>query len=332
MIITDSQKVKLGIFVILTGLIIILSLYFIGKKQNLFGDTFKMTAVFNNVNGLKRGNNVRYSGINVGTVKDIIMVDDSTICVDMVIEETIRRHMKESAYAAVGSDGLVGSMVVNIFAGGGKGAVLQEGDTIFSVKKKSGTDMMSTLSITNDNLAELSHEFLKITNSINEGKGTLGLLLNDEQMGDNLRQTIAHLKAASQDASRVVADIEQVVTSVNNEDNLFNVLVNDSVAANQFKAIIANLEQSSQDINLVINNLNDVVLDVKEGEGAFNYLVSDTILVKDIGETVKNIKKGSEMLNENLEALRHNTFFRGYFKKQEKERIKAEKRKKKEQQ
>lgn len=331
MIITDSQKVKLGIFVILTGLILIVSLYFIGRKQNLFGDTFKMTAVFNNVNGLKRGNNVRYSGINVGTVKDIMMVDDSTICVDMIIEESIRRHMKESAFATIGSDGLVGSMVVNIFAGGGKGPVLQEGDTIYSVKKKSGTDMMSTLSITNDNLAELSQEFLKITNSINEGKGTIGLLLNDEQMGDNLKQTITNLKSASQDASRVVADIEEVITSVNNEDNLLNVLVKDSVAASQFKAIIANLEQSSQDINLVINNLNDVVLDVKEGEGTFNYLVSDTILVQDIGETVKNIKKGSEMLNENLEALRHNTFFRGYFKKQEKERLKEEKRKKKEQ-
>jgi phospholipid/cholesterol/gamma-HCH transport system substrate-binding protein len=95
---------------------------------------------------------------------------------------------------------------------------------------------------------------------------------------------------------------------------------------------MANLEQSSQDINLVINNLNELILEVKEGEGTFNYLVSDTILVQDIGETVKNIKEGSVMLNENLEALRHNTFFRGYFKKQEKQRLKEEKRLKKEQQ
>ena len=95
---------------------------------------------------------------------------------------------------------------------------------------------------------------------------------------------------------------------------------------------MANLEQSSEDINLVINNLNEVVLSVKEGDGAFNYLVSDTILVQDIGETVKNIKEGSVMLNENLEALRHNTFFKGYFKKQEKARLKEEKRLQKEQQ
>lgn len=330
--ITDTQKAKLGMFVMLTGLVLIVSLYLIGKKQNLFGDSFKITAVFHNVSGLKLGNNVRYAGINVGTVKDIMMVDDSTICVDMVIEESIRRHMKENAFAVIGSDGLVGSMVVNIFPGDGKGQILEQGDTIRSVRKKSSTDMMSTLSITNDNVAELSQELLKITHSINEGKGTLGLLVNDQAMGTDLKETIGNLKNASENASKVIDEINEVVSSVDNQDNLLNVLLKDSVAAHQFRSVMANLEQSSEDINLVINNLNEVILSVKEGEGTFNYLVSDTILVQDIGETVKNIKEGSVMLNENLEALRHNTFFKGYFKKQEKARLKEEKRLQKEQQ
>jgi len=82
---------------------------------------------------------------------------------------------------------------------------------------------------------------------------------------------------------------------------------------------------------LVIENLNEVIVNVKEGEGAMNYLVTDTILVQDIDETVKNIKQGSVLLNENLEALKHNTFFKGYFKKQEKARLKEEKRLEKQQ-
>ncbi len=330
--ITDTQKAKLGMFVMLTGLVLIISLYLIGKKQNLFGDTFKITAVFNNVNGLKLGNNVRYAGINVGTVKEIKMVNDSTICVDIVIEEGIRKHMKKNAFAVVGSDGLVGSMVVNILPGDAKGMVLQEGDTILSVKKKSTTDMISTLNITNENAAELSQELLKITHSINEGKGTLGLLVNDETMGADLKETMVNLKTVSQDASKVIEEIKTVARSANNKDNLLNVLLKDSVAAQQFRTVMGNLEQSSEDINLVIKNLNEVIISIKEGEGTFNYLVSDTILVQDIGETVKNIKEGSVMLNENLEALRHNTFFKGYFKKQEKERLKEEKRLQKERQ
>ncbi len=329
--ITNAQKLKLGMFVILTGIVLIASLYLIGKKQNLFGDTFRITGVFNNVNGLKLGNNVRYAGINIGTVKEILMVDDSTICVDMVLEESIRRHMRENAYAIIGSDGLVGSMVVNIFPGDRKGQILQEGDTIMSIKKKSTTDMMTTLNVTNENVAELSNELLKITRSINAGKGTLGLLVNDEAMGADLKATISNLKTASKDASKVIDEIKGVVNSANDEDNLLNVLLKDSVAAAQFRSMMRNLEQSSEDIKVVINNLNEVLLTVKEGEGTFNYLVTDTILVQNIDETVKNVKQGSELLNENLEALRHNTFFKGYFKKQEKARLKEEKRLQKQQ-
>ena len=329
--ITSSQKSKLGMFVILTSIILIISLYLIGRKQNLFGSTFKVTAVFNNVNGLKLGNNVRYAGINVGTVKEILMVNDETICVDMVIEEGIRKHMREGAYAVVGSDGLVGSMVVNIFPGDGEGQILQEGDTIMSVKKKSTSDMMSTLGTTNENVAELSKELLKITHSINEGKGTLGLLINDEAMGTDLKQTMGNLRMASQDASNVIDELKVMINAANNEDNLLNVLLKDSIAAQQFRSVMGNLEKSSEDIMLAITNLNEVIENVKEGEGAFNYLVSDTILVQNIEETVENIKEGSVLLNENLEALKHNTFFKGYFKKQEKARLKEEKRLQKEQ-
>lgn len=327
--ITNAQKIKLGMFVLLTGVILIISLYFIGKKQNLFGDTFKITSVFSNVNGLKLGNNVRYAGINIGTVKEIRMINDSTICVDMIIEEAIREHMKQDAYAVVGSDGLVGSMVVNIFPGNGQGQILKEGDTIYSIKKKSANDMMSTLSITNDNAAELSRELLKITKKINAGKGTLGLLVNDESMGTDLKMTMSNLKKSSEEASMVINEIHKAVAVANNSDNLFNVLLKDSVAANKFRTIIDNVELASRYMNELIGNLNEVVRSVKDDEGAFNYIMSDTTLVNDIDETVQNIKKGSEMLNENLEALRHNTFFKGYFKKQEKERLKEEKQRQK---
>ena len=84
---SNSQKFNLGLFVIISILILVVALYFVGNRQNLFGSTFRISAVFNNVSGLQLGNNVRYSGINVGTVKNIVMISDSVICVDMIIEE-----------------------------------------------------------------------------------------------------------------------------------------------------------------------------------------------------------------------------------------------------
>ena len=111
---SSTQKFYLGLFIVISTIALIIALYFIGNRQNLFGKTFKINAVFNNVNGLQLGNNVRYSGINVGTVKGMNMVNDTTICVEMIIEDKFLSHLKKNAVAAIGSDGLVGNMVINI--------------------------------------------------------------------------------------------------------------------------------------------------------------------------------------------------------------------------
>ena len=154
--ITNAQKIKLGLFVIITGILLVTALYLIGRKQNIFGSTSYISAVFSNVNGLKLGNNVRYSGINVGTVRKIMMINDTTICVNMAIESSILEHMRKDAKAVIGSDGLVGSMVLNIFPGSPESDLLKPGDTLGSIRKISTSDMMSTLSVTNENAATLS--------------------------------------------------------------------------------------------------------------------------------------------------------------------------------
>ena len=69
---TTSEKLRLGVFMIVGSLLFVGAIYLVGDRQNLFGKTFTISANFNNVNGLQPGNNVRYSGINVGTVKTIV--------------------------------------------------------------------------------------------------------------------------------------------------------------------------------------------------------------------------------------------------------------------
>ena len=87
----------------------------IGNRQNLFGNTYTINVVFTNVNGLQKGNNVRYAGINIGTVSSIKMKNDSIINVGMLIDADMLSHIKKDAVATIGSDGLVGSMIVLMF-------------------------------------------------------------------------------------------------------------------------------------------------------------------------------------------------------------------------
>ncbi len=324
---SNTQKLSLGLFIFITTIIFVFALYLIGNKQNIFGNTFRISTVFNNVNGLMLGNNVRYSGINIGTVKNIEMINDSTICVDMIIEDKMLKHMKKNAVAAVGSDGLVGSMVINIVPGKDFSEALKPGDTIKSYNKTSTTDMLETLNTTNDNAAKLTSDLLKITAAIKQGKGTIGMLIEDAEMASDVKQIVINLKNASASASVTVSELNKIIKAIDYNESMAAVLLSDTVSANKMKSIITNLEQSSSGIDSVINNLNSVVLDFKYGKGTVNYMVNDTILVNNIDETMENIKEGSARLNENMEALKHNFLFRGYFRKLERQQKKEAEKK-----
>lgn len=323
---TASQKIRLGLFVIIGLILFVLTIYFIGSKQQMFGKTEQLTAVFNNVAGLQLGNNVRYSGINVGTVRGIEIVNDTTINVEMQIDQTILPHIKKNAVATIGSDGLVGSVIINIIPGQGDALPVQPGDFIKSNNRVRTDEMLSTLNVTNENAAQLTADLLKITNDINNGKGTIGVLLRDSAMANDLKATIHNLKITSEKTSKTMDNLNRQIAGLDHKDNVIGVL-KDTVVGNKIRHIVTNLDSSSQEITKVVANLNTTISNAKDGKGAINYLSNNPKLVKQIDSTMTNINQASQKLNENLEALKSNFLFRGYFKKQEKAKKKAAARK-----
>ncbi|MFD2542279.1 MlaD family protein [Lacinutrix gracilariae] len=316
---TKNQKLRLGVFVILGSLLFIAAIYFIGARKNLFAKTFIVSSNFKNVNGLMQGNNVRYSGINVGTVKSISMINDSTINVSMLIEEKMMNHIKKDAIATIGSDGLVGNMIVNIIPGEGSAAVVTSGDTIASYSKIGTNEMLNTLSTTNENAALLTSKLLNITNAITSGKGTLGMLINDTIASYELKQTIHYLKLTSLEANKTMKEINGIVGSLDVDNSVASVLLSDSIQAQKVTKMITNLNQSSEDIKKVIDNLNETITGFKEGEGALNYITEDKELVESLKESIENINEGTDKFNQNMEALKHNFLTRGYFRKLERQ-------------
>jgi phospholipid/cholesterol/gamma-HCH transport system substrate-binding protein len=316
---TTSEKIRLGLFVIIGLSFFVVAIYFIGSKQQMFGKTDHLSAVFNNVGGLQLGNNVRFSGINIGSVREIKIINDTTINVDMQIEKSYFQYIKKDAIASIGSDGLVGSVIINIIPGKGIEANVVAGDIIKSVNRIRTDDMMSTLNVTNQNAARLTADLLKITNDINNSNGTIGVLLRDSTMSNDLKETIHNLKLTSQKTTQTIDNLNTQIASFDNKNNVIGVL-KDTVVANKIKKVVINLNQSSEEINKVVTNLNATILNIKEGKGAINYLANDQKLVKQIDSTMSNINEASKKLNENLEALKHNWFVRGYFKKMEKQK------------
>jgi len=324
---STSQKIKVGIFVVVGTILLIAALYSIGKRQHIFSKNIQIYAVFGNVNGLQIGNNVRYSGINVGTVSKIEMTEVGKIIIQMSVEEKTANYIKKDAVASIGSDGLVGSMVVNIIPGKLRQALgVVSGDTIQSYSKIGADDMLSTLNTTNENAALLTSDLLKITNQILEGKGTLGALINDTILAQNIRQSMVELRKTSEGTGLAIDNINKIISKINYDESAAAVILSDTAAATQIRSVIANLEKSSEDINVVTKNLDNYLNELKSGKGAVNYITQDENFVRDIDSTMIQIKEASEKLNENMEALQHNFFFRGYFKKKERQERKEAKK------
>lgn len=313
---TTTQKFKLGILIILGSLTFITAIYFIGNKQNLFGRTAIIYAVFNNVNGLQPGNNIRYSGIDAGTVRRIEMVNDTVIRVEMAIERKILKHIKTDAVATISSDGLVGSMVINIIPGNGNQPV-KDGSSIKSYSRIRTEDILKTLNVTNENAALLTADLLKITGKIEKGKGSVGVLLNDTVMASDMKSTIHYLKISSMETTVSVKKLNQLLSSLENDNNVIGVL-KDTATAGKIKNIISELDQSATVMHQTVNNLNNAVTNIKEGKGAVNYLTQDPASAQKIDSVINNVNQASQLLKENLEALKHNFLLRGYFKKLEK--------------
>jgi len=321
------QKIKVGTLVFIGTIVLVAALYLIGNKQHIFSNNIKVYSVFQNVNGLQLGNNVRYSGINVGTVSKIEMINNAQIVVQMMIEEKTGVFIKKDAIAAIGSDGLVGSMVINIIPGSKNLVRVFSGDTISSYSKIGADDMLSTLNVTNENAALLTSDLLKITNKILDGKGILGTLITDSLLTKDIKETLFNLKRTTNGTNQAVTKINSLLSKINFEDSAAGVLLNDSITANQAKMVFNNLKESSKSISEITKTLNNMVLEMQERESTFNYLIKDETLPKIIDSTLLNIKESSEKLNENMEALKHNFFLKGYYKKLD--RIKKKKLKNK---
>lgn len=320
---SNAYKAKVGLFVVIGTVLLIAIIYSIGKRQHIFSRNIQLYAVFDNVNGLQTGNNVRYSGIDVGTVSKIVMLDERNIVLQLMVEDKISRFIKEDAIAFIGSDGLVGSMVVNIVPGKMQNAkAIISGDTIQTYSKVGTDDMLSTLNTTNENAALLTSDLLKITNKILEGKGTLGTLLSDTLLAQDIRRSIIELKKTTQSTSALVTTINAIVEKVNYGESAAAVLLSDTASTNQLKIVFDNLEKSSQDIKSVSQNLEKYIKEISAGEGTINHLIQDKAMAGQLDSTMINVKEAAEKLNENMEALRQNFLFRRYFKKQEREKKK----------
>jgi len=203
---TSSQKIKIGLFVVIGLVVLFLAIFLIGNQKSMFSSTFKVSGTFKNVNGLMVGNNVRFAGINVGVVQDINIVSDSTVKVDLTLNNNVKKFIKKDSKVSIGSDGLMGDKLIVISPGGVTSHVeVNNGDQLVAVNPVDVDKIIGKLTRVADNAEKISSSLSGIFEDVNQGKGTLGRLLHNDKMARDMEGTIAaaHTTVKNVNASTV---------------------------------------------------------------------------------------------------------------------------------
>jgi len=194
---TQKFKLRLGMFIAGGTILFVIAIFFIGKQKNLFNPVFKLNTTFYNVSGLQVGSNVRFSGINVGTVDNIVIINDSTVRVDMLIRKDVRQFIKTDCQAGIGSSGIIGDRILVITQGSFDAKLAIDGQHIASKEPVETDAIMKSLKGTVDNSEIISRELAEIMVKVNSGSGTLGRLIQDSVFAENFTQTMVNLKKSS---------------------------------------------------------------------------------------------------------------------------------------
>ncbi len=351
------RSVRLGIFVFGSLLLLSIGIFFIGRKQLMFGHTYRIYAQFDSVAGLPNGAEVRLGGVPEGTVDAITLPQspEEKVTVAIDLNSSTRDLLRKNSVASIQTEGLLGSKYVRISSGSGNSAPLHDGDTIATVPPLDLSDLVyksdAILSSTYEavkNVNATSADLKAITSKVNRGEGTLGELINDRTIGQQILSTVQSIRQSA-------VSIDSIAAKINSGNGPLGTLLNDKQMAQQIKTAVANTSQATTDMKAIVAkvnsgqgtlgslindpevnrhlqatlsnldqataNLHSISSKLDQGQGTLGALINNNSLYRQFNNTTAGLaaalaeaRGGITAFQEDMEALKHNWFFRGFFK------------------
>jgi phospholipid/cholesterol/gamma-HCH transport system substrate-binding protein len=312
---TDNRKsITVGIFLALGLIIFILGVFTLGGQQKSFAKNIQISAVFDDVSGLKKGNDVWFSGVKVGNITSIRFVGTSQVDVRMKVDQSIQQFIHRNAGVRISSDGLIGNKIIVIDGGSPQAPEVQAGDVLQAEKITSTDDMLKVLQQNNQNLLSITTDFKLLSHKILQGKGTVGTLLADSLMGEQLRTSMRNLQAATTSAAHLATELDHFSYKMNTKGGFADKLLTDTSVFNRIKASVSQLQQAAANASTLTDNLNKASNKLNTTDNAMGMLLNDPKAAVQVQSTLNNLQQSSIKLNDDLEAAQHNFLLKGFFK------------------
>jgi phospholipid/cholesterol/gamma-HCH transport system substrate-binding protein len=312
------KSIIVGVFVLLGVAVFVIGILTLGGQNKSFVKSIRLSAVFTDVAGLKKGNNVWFSGVKVGTIKAVRFTGNSQVDVDMSIEAATQQYIHRNALAHISSDGLIGNKIIVIDGGSPQAPIVQDGDVLQAAKLLSTDDIMATLQKNNENLLAITTDFKTLGHQILAGKGTVGALLADSTMAMQLRAAMRNLQTTTATASKMAAQLNTFGAKMNTKGGLADKLLTDTVAYARIQEAVTKLKEAANNATILTENLNKASNKLNSTDNILGVLLNDPKGAAKVQTTIDQLQQSSVKLNDDLEAVQHNFLLKGFFKKREK--------------
>ena len=320
------KNVKLGGFVLVGIILFIIVLALIGRQNNVFERTFELNAQFSNVEGLQKGSNVWFSGVKIGIVKDVLIESTENVKLRLKISRDYQSFIKKDARAKIGSDGLLGNKIVVISGGTEAAEGVQPGDLLTSETGLNTDDLLATFKVTNDNLAKITDDVSTILTGIRAGEGSIGGLIQDSVIYQDLRASITSAVSASRNSARITQDLSKLVSDVNKGEGMVGALLKDPSYEKRVDKTLVDIEKTAQEAAETSAKLNEMSAEIKtlmakmdDPNAPVGKLLNDSAFADVLEESMINLKESSSELDKTLEAARESFLFRRRIFKKNKE-------------
>jgi len=338
-----SSNIRLGIYIALGVLLFILAIYFIGSRQSMFQRNVKITAMFSDVKGLRIGANVRFTGIDVGTVSKMDILSDSVVLIEMVVNEKVTPFIKKNSIATIASEGLMGSKIVVLLPGSPDEESVSDGDNLPTMEAVEIDDILREINTSSERISVVSSNLIDITDKINRGEGVFGKIFTDTSFAYNLSISSKNLKEISERinrgeglAGKILADttlssnldsavlyaeqisqnLEGITRKINRGQGVFGRLFTDTTLTNNILTASKNLNRSSQNLEKLTVNLIDVTEKINSGKGVINKLLVDSVFADSIDVTLQQLNETIIEVKKASEALQRSGLVRAFSKKE----------------
>lgn len=315
----SSRATIVGIFILLGIVIFVLTVFTLGGQQKTFEKSVTVKAIFDDVQGLQKGNNVWFSGVKIGTIKKISFYQSSNVEVDINIDKKSQEYIRKDAKAKISSDGLIGNKIVVLYGGTPATPEVENGDMLAVEKTLSSDDIMTTLQTNNRNLLDITTDFKTISRRLTNGEGTVGKLLTDETLLNELQSVMATLRRAAVHTEQLTSTFSGYAAQLNRKGSLANELVTDTVLYALLRNTAAQIDQVSKTANGVVDDLKNTTTtlnaSINNKQTPVGVLLNDQAAAADLQATLKNLNAGTRKLDQDLEALQHNFLLRRFFRK-----------------